>query len=101
MKRITLVLTVALVFSAMSMYAQTAQTRLDNGKRLFDQQNYDGAIQELNEAIRLNPNLAEAFAFRGMSYSSKGDKDRALSDANRSAILHLRFITDNKAWEGD
>jgi len=45
-----------------------AQTRLDNGKRLFDQGNYDGAIQELNEAIRLDSNLAEAYAYRARSY---------------------------------
>jgi len=42
MKKIALLLTVTLVFSAMSLYAQTTQTRLDNGKRLFDQGNSMG-----------------------------------------------------------
>jgi Flp pilus assembly protein TadD len=46
----------------------TAQTRLDNGKKLFDQGNYDGAIQELNEAIRLDPKLAGAYIGCGNAY---------------------------------
>ena len=92
MKKIALLLTVALVFSAMSLYAQTAQTHLDNGKRLFDQGNYDGAIQELTEAIRLDPNMAEAYAYRGaVSYYIISDNDSALSDANRAIQLNPRL----------
>jgi tetratricopeptide (TPR) repeat protein len=90
MKKIALLLTVVFVFSLASLYAQTAQTRLDNGKRLFDQGNYNGAIQELNEAIRLDPNMAEAYAYRARSYDGS-DYDRALSDANRAIQLNPRL----------
>ena len=91
MKKIMLLLTIALLFSAVSLYAQTAQTRLDNGKRLFDQNNRDGALQELNEAIKLDPNLAEAYAYRARIYNGKSDYDRALSDANRAIQLNSRL----------
>jgi len=91
MKKITLLLTAVFVLSTATLYAQTAQTRLDNGKRLFDQKNYDGAIQELTEAIRLDPNLAEAYAYRARAYNGKSDYDRALSDANKSIQLNPRL----------
>jgi tetratricopeptide (TPR) repeat protein len=91
MKKIALLLTVALVFSSVSLYAQSAQTRLDNGKRFFDQGNYDGAIQELNEAIKLDSNLAEAYAYRSWAYGRKNNNDQALSDANRAIWLNPRL----------
>jgi tetratricopeptide (TPR) repeat protein len=90
MKKITLLLTAVFVLSAASLYAQTAQTRLDNGKRMFDQENYDGAIQELNEAIRVDPNMAEAYAYRARAYVGD-DNDRALSDANKAIQLNPRL----------
>jgi Tfp pilus assembly protein PilF len=98
MKKITLLLTAVFVLSAASLYAQTAQTRLDNGKRLFDQRNYDGAIKELNEAIRLDPNLAEAYAYRARAYSSKRDNDRAFSDANKSIQLNSSSVLGCFRW---
>jgi len=58
MKKIALLITLALIFQA--LYAQSAQTSLDNGKRLFDQGSYDEAIEEFSEAIRLDPNNNEA-----------------------------------------
>jgi len=70
---------------------QAAQISLNNGKRLFDQADYDGAIQELNEAIRLDPNLAEAYAYRARSYSGKGDYDQGLSDANKAIQLNSKL----------
>jgi Tfp pilus assembly protein PilF len=87
MKKIMLLLTAVFVLSVAALYAQTAQTRLDNGKRLFDQKNYDGAIQELNEAIRLDPNMAEAYAYRARAYVGDNN-DQALSDANRAIQLN-------------
>jgi len=88
MKKITFLLTVVFVLSAASLYAQSAQTRLDNGKKLFDQKNYNGAIQELTEAIRLDPNLAEAYAYRARSYNNKSYYDDAIPDASIAIQLN-------------
>jgi len=86
---VVLVIIIANIFSNLSVFAQTVQTRLDNGKRLFDQSNYDGAIQELNEAIRLSPKKAEAYAYRSRAYSNGiNDYDQALSDANTAIQLN-------------
>jgi tetratricopeptide (TPR) repeat protein len=50
--------------------------------------NYDRAIQNLDEAIRLNPNNAKAFADRGADYNKKGDYDRAIQDLNQAIRLN-------------
>jgi tetratricopeptide (TPR) repeat protein len=91
MKKVTLLLAALLVFTAVSLSAQNAQTRLDNGKQLFDQGNYDGAIRELDEAIRLDPNMAEAYAYRARSYNAKENYDRSLADANKAIQLNPRL----------
>jgi tetratricopeptide (TPR) repeat protein len=44
---------------------------------------YDQSIADFNQAIRLDPNLTEAFNDRGRAYSNKGDYDRAIADYNQ------------------
>jgi tetratricopeptide (TPR) repeat protein len=48
------------------------------------------AIADLNEAIRLDPNDAEAYAQRSRAWVWKEDDDRAIADANRAIELKLR-----------
>jgi tetratricopeptide (TPR) repeat protein len=103
MKKVTLLLAALLVFTAISLSAQNAQTRLDNGKRLFDQQNYNGAIRELDEAIRLDPNLAEAYAYRSWAHGQNNNNTQALKDANRAIQLNSRlalgYFTRGRAYQ--
>jgi tetratricopeptide (TPR) repeat protein len=50
--------------------------------------NFDGAIADYNEAIRLNPkNAALAFNEPGSAYKSKGDTDRAIADFTEAIRL--------------
>jgi lipoprotein NlpI len=48
----------------------------------------DRAMQEFNEAIRLNPNGAEAHAGRGAIYIIKRDTDHAMQDFNEAIRLN-------------
>src|SRR4051794_11894554 len=57
-----------------------------------DRGNYDEAILGYDKAIRLQPNLAEAFVNRGASYDCKGDSDRAIQDFNEGIRLHTQGI---------
>ena len=41
---------------------------------------YDLAIQDYNESIKLNPNYAKSFNNRGVAYQKKGEYDRAIED---------------------
>jgi TPR repeat len=45
---------------------------------------YDRAIEDLDQAIRLDPNDAVAFSNRGGAYNGKGQYDRAIEDRSAS-----------------
>ena len=49
---------------------------------------YDRAIQEYDEAIRLDPNYAAAFNNRGIAYRAKRDYGRAIADYDRAIRLN-------------
>src|ERR1017187_7906046 len=52
---------------------------LDRGRDAYGTRGYDLAIAEFSEAIRLKPDLVEAYNNRGLSYDSKGDHDKAIA----------------------
>ena len=55
-------------------------------------------MANFNEAIRLNQNDAVAYYDRGLTYSNKGDYDRAIADYNEAIRLDpkyaLAFLTE-------
>ena len=55
------------------------------------------AIQDYDEAIRLNPNYADAYYNRGLAYGAKGDQDRAIQDLNEAIRLNPK---DAGAYSG-
>jgi len=58
------------------------------GKRMSDP---EYAISEFNEAIQMNPNYAEAYNIRGLSYAYKKDYDRAITDFNEAIRLNPNY----------
>jgi len=54
---------------------------------------YDRAIADYSEAIRLDRNYAFAFNNRGLAYATKGDYDRAIPDYNEAIRLNAKFAT--------
>jgi len=53
---------------------------LERGNRYYTNGNFDLAIADLNEAIRLNPKDAISYTFRGVAYLMKKNYDRAIAD---------------------
>jgi tetratricopeptide (TPR) repeat protein len=53
--------------------------------------NHDRAIQDCNEAIRLDPKYAYAYTVRGASYANKGNYDRAIQDYNEAIRLDPNY----------
>src|ERR1700722_10271700 len=51
---------------------------------------YDRAITDMNEAIRLDPENAVAFSNRGLAYAGRGDNDRAIADYNEAIRLDAK-----------
>ncbi len=54
---------------------------------------YDRAIQDYNEAIRLSPNYAYTYRNRGLAYNNKGDYDRAIQDFNDVIRLNPTYAS--------
>jgi lipoprotein NlpI len=62
-------------------YLQSALSHLKNGDRV-------SAVGDLNEAIKLNPHMAEAYFARGSIYAEDKDYDRALPDFDQALSLN-------------
>jgi tetratricopeptide (TPR) repeat protein len=81
----------AALFAAAGLWsdlrADDAETAAAQGNRDFSSSQFDRAIAEYSEAIRLNPNDAVTYATRGMTYQKKGDYDQAIADF--SACIRL------------
>jgi tetratricopeptide (TPR) repeat protein len=61
------------------------------GRQLYRQHEYDKAIEKYNEAIRLNPRSAEAYAFRGEVYLAKRDPEKAHQDSDQAIAIDNRL----------
>ena len=44
----------------------------------------DRAIEDFNQALRVNPSNAEVYYSRGRAYADKGDNDRAIQDCDQA-----------------
>jgi len=82
MKKRIFIVCMALVCAV--VFAQKAQTSLQNGIQQFDQGNDDAAIEELTEAIKRDRKLAEAYAYRSWAHERNGNNEQALADANEA-----------------
>jgi tetratricopeptide (TPR) repeat protein len=70
--------------------AMTSSAFNSRGTAYFNRRDYDRAIKEFDEAIRLDLNYANAFYNRGSAYQSKGDYDRAINDYDEAIRLNPR-----------
>jgi tetratricopeptide (TPR) repeat protein len=61
---------------------------------------YDEAIKDLDQALRLNPNLAIAYYKRGQAYFAKGQYDQAIRDYDRAGELapNLGLVLNERCW---
>jgi len=53
----------------------------------FDEKNFDGAIADLTEAIRLEPDNSFAYYARGLVYKDKNEFDAAIADFTKAIQL--------------
>ncbi len=58
------------------------------GNAYYYKGEYDRAIADCNQALQLNPNLAEAYHNRGVAYGTKGEYDREIADYNQALQLN-------------
>src|SRR5262249_19568950 len=65
-------------------YPKSTDAYSDRGMVYFGKKEYDLAIAEYSEAIRLDPKSAEIYSIRGLAYACKSDYDRAFEDCNEA-----------------
>src|SRR5580704_9126488 len=61
-----------------------AKVYLDRGIAAANKGDLDLAISELDQALQIDPQLAQAFYSRGVIWGYKGNLDRAIADYDRN-----------------
>ena len=84
MKKLLFTITLLICFSS---FGQTAEEYYDLGLEFFQKRENMDAISNLNMAIKINPNYAEAFSTRGLVKSFLGDGYGAISDYSKAIEL--------------
>ena len=69
-----------------------ADNFLIQGKDKYDKGDFKGAITDYSEAIRLNPNYANAYNNRGLARAELGDKQKAIGDYNEAIRLNPNLV---------
>ena len=64
----------------------------NRGWAYYDRQDYDRAIIDLNEAVRLDPQLYFAYINRGSAYLFKKDYDRAIVDFEQALRIRPNSV---------
>jgi tetratricopeptide (TPR) repeat protein len=79
------------------------------GDEYLEKGDYDRAIADYNEALKLNPNFQAVIANRGVAFRKKGDYDRAIADydaalkldPNDADVRTNRNIAISLKWQPD
>jgi Flp pilus assembly protein TadD len=77
----------ALTSLAAPARGQTAAEFQERGHSSMVRGDFDKAIADFSEAIRLDPKEANAYVGRGNAWAAKGDKDKADADYRQAKRL--------------
>ena len=64
-------------------------THVHRAERLLDQQSYEDALDEIGEALELDPRAAEAYLLRGKLFAELGDRRLAVVELGKAIGLGL------------
>jgi tetratricopeptide (TPR) repeat protein len=73
--------------SAKPASAEPASEAYQQGVSRLDEGDFDAAIKAFTEAIRLEPQLTDAYKRRGFAYGRKGEQEKAIADFSEAIRL--------------
>lgn len=79
--------------AAPAAWLDNENTFLDRGKRNYNSGQFDQALKDFSDCIRINPRRSEAFYWRSMVYSALKDNNSAISDLDQA----IRVDANNPA----
>src|SRR5690349_6555176 len=82
-----LALSAMMLLLVASAGAQTAKEFFYLGNDAYQKNDYDAAVSNYTEAIRLSPDRGVAYFSRGQAYFAKSDLDHAIADFTQAIKL--------------
>ena len=70
---------------------QLASKAFEEGNKLFNQKNYQGAIAKYTESIKLDPDEPIRYQFRGDTYIFLNNYQKAIEDYNQAIKLSPKY----------
>jgi len=67
------------------------KTLVDQGVANLEAGKFDQALSDFNEAMKLKPNDAALYDYRGVAYRAKGQDDKALEDFHQAIELDPKY----------
>ena len=81
----------AVIHSGRQTPENLARAFYNRGRALSDKGQNDRAIQDFDQAIRLDPEYPDAFNNRGVAYAGKGQFERAIEDYDQAIRLDPNY----------
>ncbi|MBO1051646.1 MULTISPECIES: tetratricopeptide repeat protein [Nostocales] len=72
--------------------SQDPKFYIKRGEARFESGDIKGAIEDFNQALRLNPNIALAYLNRGLNRRELGDENGATADLQRASELFQQQV---------
>jgi lipoprotein NlpI len=65
----------------------------NRGNAYIRRADYDSAIQDFDQSLRINPSYAKALNNRGVAYQKKGEHDRSIKDFDEAIKLDPNYLS--------
>jgi tetratricopeptide (TPR) repeat protein len=88
-----------IIVGCIALSAAFAQAYADSAIAAFGRKDYDKAIVDYTQAIRIAPKFATAYGNRASAYGMKGEYDKAIADLEAALRIDPNHANANRMLE--